>query len=179
MLDTLPVVLITFVSSFLMPGDANCLVRSFRNVEIDWMNVVFNYVCVEALHMEFFAVVDSICRAKAFYINSKKTYSVSDERRAILMCVAINQRKYSDLRETILDCPRLFHHDSTRTLATKGLTIALLMAGDSSSAVIHLCLHAQRMRLKLLRDARHRDNLYSEIWLESANRSRPMSWEKI
>ena len=106
MLDTLPVVLITLVSRFLMPGDANCLARSFRDVHIDWMKVLFNYARVEAFHMEWCIVVDSICRAKAFYINCK-THRVTDQR-AFDMFMAIKKHKLSDLRKAILDCPRLF-----------------------------------------------------------------------
>ena len=49
MLDTIPLVLLTLVSRFLMPGDANCLARSFKNVHIDWMKVLFNYARVEAM----------------------------------------------------------------------------------------------------------------------------------
>lgn len=106
MLDTLPVVLIALVSRFLMPGDANCLARSFRDVHIDWMKVLFNYARVRALHMEWCIVVDNICHAKAFYINDK-THRVSDAR-ALNMFEAIKERKLSDLREAILDCPVLF-----------------------------------------------------------------------
>ena len=58
MLDTLPTVCVTIVSRFLMPGDANCLVRAFNDIAIDWMTcdlVRYKYYGVASegqLHVE-------------------------------------------------------------------------------------------------------------------------------
>ena len=139
MLDALPLALVTLVSRFLMPGDANCLARSFNNVQIDWLKVLFNYARVEALHMEWCMVVDGIDRAKAFYTNGK-THSVT-VNRAVKMFGAIQLHSLSNMREAILDCPVLFRvhkftlddsfflytaqfHQGTDTMITAGVVWA-------------------------------------------------------
>ena len=106
MLDALPLALLTVVSRFLMPGDANCFVRSFKDVEIDWMKVLFNYARVEALHIEWCMVVDGLSRAKSFFTNHK--YNSVTFNRAIRMFWAIRQHNLTNLRKEIHDCPKLF-----------------------------------------------------------------------
>ena len=106
MLNSLPCVLISHVSRFVVPVDGNCLMRSFRNAQIDWMKVIFNYARIEALHMEWCIVVKCIEDAKVFYVNHKK--HCASDIRAVKMFETIMDCKLSDLRNAILDCPVLF-----------------------------------------------------------------------
>jgi len=117
-LDTLPSPLLGLVSRFVMPCDANCLVRSFNGVDIDWMKVLFNYARVEALHTEWCIAVHDLRSAKAFYVNHKEYDATDTDMRALAMCVAIKTHNLPDFRRAIIDCPRLFRqhkfalHDS-------------------------------------------------------------------
>ena len=112
LLSALPCELLKVVSRFLMPRDANCLVRSFKmkpiDDSIDWLKVLFNYARIEALHHAWCCAVGDLPSAKAFYINHKAN-PVTDHR-VINMFKAIYRRNLSDLQKDILECPGLLYH---------------------------------------------------------------------